>query len=161
MIVFLQKLISRSVNSTVLWNTNFFFFFPFFFFAISHYWTMFCATRTQYTSSFFQIYLNFNFPSTSLSPTFFFPWVFRLQLCVHFSSLQFVPHFPSIIQSVPLATEPGISIIILTPMKILQPNLNSTCYDVVTFLTQWGKSASNFLAISSLVVKLLKECRVR
>ena len=40
------------------------------------------------------------------------------------------------IQSVPLATEPGISLIILTPMKILQRHLNSTCYDVVTFLTQ-------------------------
>ena len=38
--------------------------------------------------------------------------------------------------TVPLATEPGISLIILTPMKILQRNLNSTCYDVVTFLTQ-------------------------
>jgi len=38
---------------------------------------------------------------------------------------------------------------------------SSTCYDVVTFLTQWGKSASNFVAISSLVVKLLKKCRVR
>ena len=37
----------------------------------------------------------------------------------------------------------------------------STCYDVVTFLTQWGKSASNFVAISSLVVKLLKKCQVR
>ena len=44
------------------------------------------------------------------------------------------------IQGVPLATEPGISLIILTPMKILQRNLNSTCYDVVTFLTQRGKS---------------------
>ena len=29
---------------------------------------------------------------------------------------------------------------------------SSKCYDVVTFLTQWGKSASNFVAISSLVV---------
>ena len=37
---------------------------------------------------------------------------------------------------------------------------SSTCYDVVTFLTQWGKSTSNFVAISSLVVKLLKKCRV-
>ena len=37
---------------------------------------------------------------------------------------------------------------------------SSTCYDVVTFLTQWGKSASNFVAISSLVVKVLKKCRV-
>ena len=37
----------------------------------------------------------------------------------------------------------------------------SHCYDVITFLTQWGKSASNFIAISSLVVKLIKKCRVR
>ena len=37
---------------------------------------------------------------------------------------------------------------------------SSTCYDVITFLTQWGKSASNFVAISSLVVKLLKKCWV-
>ena len=34
---------------------------------------------------------------------------------------------------------------------------SSTCYDVVTFLTQWGKSASNFVSISSLVVKIIKE----
>ena len=33
-------------------------------------------------------------------------------------------------------------------------------YDVVTFLTQWGKFASNFVAISSLVVKLLQKCQV-
>ena len=38
---------------------------------------------------------------------------------------------------------------------------SGTCYDVVAFLTQWGKSASKFVAISSLVVKLLKKCRVR
>ena len=37
---------------------------------------------------------------------------------------------------------------------------SSTCYDVIIFLKQWGKSASNFVAISSLVVKLLKKCRV-
>ena len=82
-----------------------------------------------------------------------------------FASINFVFVWPcitdTIIQSVPLANEPGISLIILTPMKILQRNLNSTCYDVVTFLTQRGKSASNFVAISSLVVKLLKKCRVR
>jgi len=42
-------------------------------------------------------------------------------------------------------------------MKILQRNLNSTCYDVVTFLTQLSKSSSNFVVISSLVVKLLKK----
>jgi len=38
---------------------------------------------------------------------------------------------------------------------------SSTCYDVVTFLTQWGKSTSNFVAISLLSVKLLKKYRVR
>jgi hypothetical protein len=38
---------------------------------------------------------------------------------------------------------------------------SSTRYDVVTFLTHWGTSTSNFVAISSLVVKLLKTCRVQ
>jgi hypothetical protein len=39
--------------------------------------------------------------------------------------------FPCIqIQVVPLATEPGISLIILTPMKILQRNLNRTTFVV-------------------------------
>ena len=55
------------------------------------------------------------------------------------------------IQCVPLATEPGISLIILKTMKILQRNSNrsrfnpgrtqmvatsTTCHDAVTFLTQ-------------------------
>ena len=35
-----------------------------------------------------------------------------------------------IIQCVPLATEPGISLIILTPMKILQRNLNRSMFVV-------------------------------
>jgi len=34
------------------------------------------------------------------------------------------------IQSVPLATEPGISLIILTPMKILKRNLNRSTFVV-------------------------------
>ena len=34
---------------------------------------------------------------------------------------------------------------------------SSMCYDVVKFLTQCGKPASNFVAISSLVVKTIKE----
>ena len=34
---------------------------------------------------------------------------------------------------------------------------SSTCYDVVTFLTQCVNSASNFFEISSLVVNLLKK----
>ena len=33
-----------------------------------------------------------------------------------------------VIQGVPLATEPGISIIIPTPMKILQRNLNRSTF---------------------------------
>ena len=36
----------------------------------------------------------------------------------------------SIIQSVPLGTEPGISLVILTPMKILQRNLNRSGFVV-------------------------------
>jgi len=36
----------------------------------------------------------------------------------------------SLLQRVPLATEPGISLIILTPMKILQQNLNSSTFVV-------------------------------
>jgi len=50
----------------------------------------------------------------------------------------------TLVQCVPLATEPGISLIILTLMKILQRSpvwtqmvaTSSTCYDVVTFPTQ-------------------------
>ena len=38
---------------------------------------------------------------------------------------------------------------------------SSTCYDVVTFLTQRTYSCSNFVAVSSLVLELLKKCRVR
>ena len=34
------------------------------------------------------------------------------------------------VQGVPLATEPGISVIILTPMKILQRNLNRNTFVV-------------------------------
>jgi hypothetical protein len=34
------------------------------------------------------------------------------------------------VQGVPLATEPGISLIILTPMKILQQNLNRSTFVV-------------------------------
>ena len=40
------------------------------------------------------------------------------------------------IQGVPLATEPGVSLIILTPLKILQRNLNSSAFFSFTFLTQ-------------------------
>jgi len=37
---------------------------------------------------------------------------------------------------------------------------SSTCYDVVTFLTQRMYSCSNFVTISSLVLELLKKCWV-
>ena len=36
----------------------------------------------------------------------------------------------NIVQGVPLATEPGISLIILTPMKVLQRNLNRSTFVV-------------------------------
>ena len=35
-----------------------------------------------------------------------------------------------LLQSIPLATEPGMSLIILTPMKILQRNLNRSTFVV-------------------------------
>jgi hypothetical protein len=62
---------------------------------------------------------------------------------------------------VPLATEPGISLIILTSMKILQLNRHTLQTHTSSFLTQWTYSCSNFVAISSLVLELLKKCRVR
>jgi len=67
----------------------------------------------------------------------------------------------SLIQGVPLATEPDISLIIQTPMKILQLNLNKSTF--VVWETKWNVSVVcvRFFAISSLVVKLLKKCRVR
>jgi hypothetical protein len=37
---------------------------------------------------------------------------------------------------------------------------SSTCHDIFTFLTQRTYSCSNFVAISSLVLELLKKCRV-
>jgi hypothetical protein len=37
---------------------------------------------------------------------------------------------PGVIQGVPLAIEPGITLIILTQMKILQRNLNSSTFVV-------------------------------
>jgi hypothetical protein len=62
-----------------------------------------------------------------------------------------------LVQGVPLATETGISLIILTPMKKLQGTLNRRTFFSFTFLTHRGKSASNFIAISSLVVKITNE----
>jgi len=70
-------------------------------------------------------------------------------------------HCDIIIQGVPLATEPDISLIILTPMKILQRNLNSSTFVVWEIKRNVSVSASNFVATSSLLVILLKKCRVR
>jgi len=65
------------------------------------------------------------------------------------------------VQCVPLATEPGISLIILTPMKILQEYARCVKNEKECVCSVCLYSASNFVAISSLVVKLLKNCRVR
>jgi hypothetical protein len=41
-----------------------------------------------------------------------------------------VTQSPRVIQGVPLSTEPGISLMILTPIKIMQRNLNSSTFVV-------------------------------
>jgi len=64
------------------------------------------------------------------------------------------------IQGVPLPTKPGISLIILKPMKILQRNRHTLQTHSSSFLTQRMYSCSNLVAISSLVLELLKKCRV-
>ena len=51
----------------------------------------------------------------------------------------------------------GAPVSILSGRKWWPPS--STCYDVVTFLTQRTYSCSNFFTISSLVLELLKKCR--
>jgi len=66
-----------------------------------------------------------------------------------------------LIQGVLLATEPGISLIILPLTRILQRNLKRIQTHSSSFLTQRTYSCSNFFAISSLVLELLKKCRVR
>jgi len=66
-----------------------------------------------------------------------------------------------IIEGVTLATELGISLIILTPMKILQLNRHTLQTHSSLFVTQRTYSCSNFVAISSLVLELLKKCRDR
>jgi hypothetical protein len=69
------------------------------------------------------------------------------------------------IQCVPLATEPGISLIILPLMRILQRNLKRAYLTLQTLssscLTQRTYPCSNFVAVSSLVLELLKKCRIR
>jgi len=44
--------------------------------------------------------------------------------------IQYVVHISRVVLGVPLATEPGISLIIVTPMKILQGNLNRSRFVV-------------------------------
>jgi hypothetical protein len=109
-------------------------------------------------------------PKCKLHPPSAVTWkiwiLLTVYLCLCYDSYQKnTDFFPSTaltdLQGVPLATKPGIPIIILTPMKILQRNLDRNTFFSFTFLTKWGKSTSNFVAISSLVVKLLKKCRVR
>ena len=54
---------------------------------------------------------------------------------------------------VPLATEPGISLIILTTMKILQRNRHTLQTHSSSFLTQRTYSCSNFVAIGVRIIK--------
>jgi hypothetical protein len=61
------------------------------------------------------------------------------------------------IQYVPLATEPGISLIILPLMRTLGALQTRSS----SFLTQRTYPCSNFVAISSLVLELLKKCWVQ
>ena len=65
-----------------------------------------------------------------------------------------------IIQGVPLPTKPDSSLIILPLMRILQLQLGALQAHSFSFLTQRTYSCSNLVAISSLVLELLKNCRV-
>jgi hypothetical protein len=66
----------------------------------------------------------------------------------------------SVIQGVPLPTKHGISFIILKPMKILQRNRHTLQTHSSSILTRRTYSCSNLAAICSLVLELLKKCRV-
>jgi len=66
-----------------------------------------------------------------------------------------------VIQDVPLATEPGISLIILTPMKMLERDLNGNTFVVWEMKRNVSVVCVCFVSISSLVLELLKKCRVR
>ena len=61
------------------------------------------------------------------------------------------------VHDVPLATEPGIYLIILPPPQ----QLGALRTHSSSFLTQRTYSCSNFVAISSLLLELLKKWRVR
>jgi len=76
------------------------------------------------------------------------------------------PFFPILsttvlkIQSVALPTKPGFSLIILTPIKILQRDLNRSTFVVWEMNRNVSVVCVCFVAISSLVLELLKKCRV-
>jgi len=62
---------------------------------------------------------------------------------------------------VPLATKPGISSIIVPLMRILQQNVKWAYLIVWEMWQKRTYSCSNFVAISSLVLELLKKCWVQ
>ena len=66
----------------------------------------------------------------------------------------------NIIPCVPLATKPGISGWLADRCSVSQ-QLGALQTHSFSFLTQRTYSCSNFIAISSLVLELLKKCRVR
>ena len=59
------------------------------------------------------------------------------------------------VQGVPLATEPVISLIILTPMKILQRNFEQEYRHILHFSHNERTPVQISFAISSLVLELL------
>ena len=63
-------------------------------------------------------------------------------------------------QGVPLPTKSGISLMILKPMKILQRDLNRSTFVVWEMKRNVSVVCVCFVAISSLVLELLKKCRV-
>jgi len=65
-----------------------------------------------------------------------------------------------LLQSVLLPTKSGISLIILKPMKILQRDLNRSTFVVWEIKRNVSVVCIYFVAISSLVLELLKKCRV-
>jgi hypothetical protein len=73
--------------------------------------------------------------------------------------IQSVP-LPTYIQGVPLPNKPGSSLIIPKPIKILQRDLNRSTFVGEKWRGMCLQCAPSCCAISSLVVKLLKNCRV-
>jgi len=77
----------------------------------------------------------------------------------------FLFKFQNVIQGVPLAIKPGISLIIFTTNEDIATKFEADLLHCVrntsSFLTQRTYSCSNFVAISSMVLELLQKCRVR